>query len=64
MKKSIYLMIAIFGLGFASCKKCQTCTDCTLGVGNGEYCQDDFDSKQQYDDAIANLEANANCTCK
>ncbi len=64
MKKLLYLFIALLGLGFASCNKCQTCTDCVLGVGNGEYCQDDFDNKADYDAAIANLEASANCNCK
>ncbi len=65
MKKLIYLFIALIGLGFASCKKCQTCTDCNLGAGNGEYCEKDFDTKQQYDDAISALESSpSNCNCK
>lgn len=61
MKKSLYLLIALIGLGFASCKKCQTCDSC--GVLNAEYCQDDFDNKEDYDAFIANLEANG-CDCK
>ncbi len=61
MKKSIYLLIALFGLGFASCKKCQTCSDC--GVLNAEYCEEDFDSKDEYNNWIDDLEANG-CDCK
>lgn len=63
MKKTAYLLIALFGLGFASCKKCQTCVDCPLNIGNGEYCKDDFDNTDDYNAAIADLEAYG-CECK
>lgn len=67
------LMVAMFGFGLASCNKCQTCGDCPSGMQlsdeNGnlqdevEICEDDADSKEDYDAAIAIIEA-FGCTCK
>lgn len=62
MKKSFYLFfIALIAVGFTSCKKCQTCTDC--GVLNAEYCEEDFDDKEDYNAWIDDLEDNG-CDCK
>lgn len=63
MKKTIYLLIALFGLGFTSCKKCVDCTGCAFGAG-GEICQDDYDTKDEYDDAVEAAENVAGCDCK
>lgn len=44
---------------FPSCKKCQ---DCDCGTTVEEVCEDDFNSKEEYDLAIDFLEA-FGCTC-
>lgn len=63
MKKTIYLLIALFGLGFTSCKKCVDCTGCAFGA-SGEICQDDYDSKADYDAAVDAAENQGGCECK
>jgi hypothetical protein len=63
MKKTIYLFIAILSFGLTSCDKCVDCTGC-IGGDEGEVCQDDFDSKEEYDDAVALLEGVGGCECK
>ena len=53
MKKLIYFSVVLFAFGFASCKKCQTCTTKTdqdvLGTTvstsiSEEYCGDEYDN--------------------
>lgn len=62
MKRSI-LMLSLFAMsvGFTSCQKCYECTDCPLGI-NSDACMNDFDSKEDYDAALANLRASG-CDC-
>lgn len=60
------LFAAVAGFfAMTSCKKCVECTDCPTGVtfteGN-EICEDDFDSKDDYDAAVSVIEA-FGCTC-
>ena len=76
MKKRL---LSIFAIGFlaitmASCGgKCVTCSDCPEGVtltnaaeeevASLEVCEDDFDSKEEYDQAIS-LTEGFGCDCK
>lgn len=61
MKKYLIpLVILALGSGFSSCKKC---ADCTCSFGDHNFCVDEFDSKDQYDAAIANMEVSG-CDCK
>lgn len=62
MKKTIFLMIALFGLGFTSCKKCVTCTNCNYSGDNGEYCKLRFETQVSFNQRINNLESNG-CSC-
>ena len=61
-KSLTLLFITIF---FASCSKCVDCGDCPDGVTleTTELCQNDFDSKDDYDAAVALIEA-IGCACK
>lgn len=63
MKKILFLLALAFT--FASCNKCVDCGDCPEGVTleKTELCQDDFDSKDDYDAAVAIIEA-FDCECK
>ncbi len=62
MKKLIFpLMLSVVAIAATSCKKCVEC-DCTI-IGDHDFCMEDFDSKDQYDAAIANFEASG-CDCK
>ena len=56
------LFITIF---FASCSKCVDCGDCPDGVTieTTELCQNAFDNKDEYDQAVALIEA-FGCECK
>ena len=56
------LIISIF---FVSCSKCVECSDCADGVtlDQTEFCEDDFDSKEDYDLAVDLVEA-LGCECK
>ena len=65
MKKVLTLVaVAAFAFSVASCSKCQTCDSCPDGVtlDDAEICQADFDNKDDYDAAIAIIEA-FGCTC-
>jgi len=55
-------MVAFFAVG---CSKCVECADCPEDVtlDQSELCQDDFDSKDDYDAAVAIIEA-FGCDCK
>lgn len=75
MKKNLLVfgLVALFGMGLASCNKCQTCGDCPDGItledknGNEvnevEVCEDDADSKEEFDQGISLIEG-FGCTCK
>ncbi len=63
MKKQFLLSLGVaLMLGFSSCQKCAECNNCPLGI-SGDFCVDEFDSKADYDAAVANAEA-AGCDCK
>lgn len=74
MKRNLLILgvAVLFGVGMASCSKCQTCGDCPDGItlqddaGNDvdevEVCEDDADSKEDYDAGIAIIEG-FGCTC-
>ena len=64
MKRTL-LLLAVSALFFTSCKKCVECTDCAEGITleQTEYCQDDFDSKDDYKEAVEFLE-DLGCECK
>ena len=57
MKKKLSQIIAIglISLFFISCSKCVDCADCpdSVTLEKTEICQDDFDSKDDYNTAIA-----------
>lgn len=59
MKKVVLLSIVALSLSFASCNKCQEC-DCSGTVT--EYCEKDFDSKDDYNAAISILELVCSCS--
>ena len=67
MKKKILKItsIAIVSILFTSCSKCVDCTDCPdeVTLDQTEICQDDFDSKDDYNSAVALTEA-FGCECK
>lgn len=61
MKKVLFLVaIAAISFGATSCKKCAEC-DCPI-IGNDEFCADEFDSTDDFDTAVNNLES-AGCDC-
>ena len=65
MKKIIFLTLAISGLAFTSCKKCQTCTVTTNQEVSGvtiqssqqidEFCGDNYDSAPEPGTVTQNL---------
>lgn len=63
MKKILLLLVLAFT--FASCKKCVDCGECPeeVTLEQTEFCQDEFDDKDEYDQAIALIEA-FGCDCK
>jgi len=50
---------------FSSCSKCVDCADCPdeVTLEQTEICQDDFDSKEDYNTAVALIEA-FGCECQ
>jgi hypothetical protein len=55
MKKiKIIFLFGILVLTFSSCQKCTTCND---RWGDLEICEGDFNSNQEYQDAISEYEA-------
>jgi len=63
--KKLLLILLCLPLLFSSCKKCK---ECTLSNGMGdtgteEICRDDFDSKEDYNTAVALVEA-FGCECQ
>lgn len=73
ISKLSILLLAIFAFALTSCSTCVDCGDCpedvTLTDESGadatsvEICEEDADSKEEYDDAIAVIEA-LGCECK
>ena len=67
MKKKLLQIITITltSAFFTSCSKCVDCADCPDEVilEQTEICQDDFDSKGDYNSAIALIEG-FGCECK
>ena len=59
----LFLMLFTVGVFAASCNKCVDC-ECPAAVGGAsdEVCQKDFDSKDDYDQAVGVLRA-FGCTC-
>lgn len=47
-------------MGVSSCKKCATCT---CGLITSTACVDEFDSKQDYNDALTTAQNNG-CDCE
>ena len=67
MKKRFLQIIAVALLStfFTSCSKCVDCADCPdeVTLEQTEICQDDFDSKDDYNRAVALTEA-FGCECQ
>lgn len=61
MKKFILLALVAAGFGFTSCSKCKTCESASFP--DLEICQDQYDTKEQYNAAVAVSEA-AGYKCK
>ena len=51
-------------LSFSSCQKCVDCSQCPTGVtlDQTEFCDSDFDSNDDYNSAVALIEA-FGCEC-
>jgi len=68
MKKKLLQIITItlISVFFTSCSKCVDCTDCPeteTGNTETEICQDDFDSKEDYNTAVGLIQA-IGCECQ
>ena len=67
MKKKLsqIITIALISVFFTSCSKCVDCTDCPdeVTLEQTEICQDDFDSKEDYNTAVGLVEA-FGCECQ
>jgi hypothetical protein len=60
--KKLIIPITFLLIGFmGSCQKCVECENCPFGV-SGDACMDEFDSKEDYEAAVANAEA-LGCDC-
>jgi hypothetical protein len=66
MKKYILIScLTVTVAALSSCNKCVECGDCPSGItlSETEFCKDDFSSKEEYDQAVAVVEA-FGCDCK
>ena len=67
MKKKLLQIITITLISafFTSCSKCVDCANCPdeLTLDQTEICQDDFDSKDDYNSAVALIE-DYGCECQ
>jgi hypothetical protein len=68
MKKKLLQIttIALISVFFTSCSKCVDCAGCpdeSMPLGSTEICEDDFDSKDDYNTAVAAIEA-FGCDCQ
>ncbi len=63
--KKLLLILLCFPLIFTSCSKCVDCADCPdeVTLEQTEICQDDFDSKDDYNTAVALIEG-FGCECQ
>ena len=66
--KKIFLntiLVVILSVFFSSCSKCVDCASCPDGVSleETEICEDDFDSREDYNTAVSLLE-DFGCECK
>ena len=66
--KKIFLntiSVVILSVFFSSCSKCVDCASCPDGVSleETEICEDDFDSREDYNTAVSLLE-DFGCECK
>ncbi|MCB9185596.1 MAG: hypothetical protein H6601_02490 [Flavobacteriales bacterium] len=62
MKKLLIpFIVGVMALGASSCQKCAECDNCPFGI-SGDFCVDDYNSKDDYDAALANAKA-AGCDC-
>jgi len=60
MKKIMLFALVAAGIGFTSCSKCKTCT--ISGSPDYTLCQEDFDTKEQYNAAVSLAELSGyNC---
>ena len=59
------ISIVLIFIFFTSCSKCVDCVDCPAEVTleQTEICEDDFDSKDDYNTAVALIEG-FGCTCQ
>ena len=60
--KKLLLLVAI-AFAFTACNKCQDCDCSAWDAGTEEVCRNDFDSNDDYNEAIAALEL-LGCDCK
>ena len=56
MKKFTFIFLGVIALAMTSCNPCVNCTSSLLP--DQEICRQDFNTQQEYEDAIAVLEAN------
>ena len=67
MKKKLLQIttIALISIFFTSCSKCVDCTSCPdeVTLDQSEICQDDFDSNEDYNTAVALVEG-LGCECQ
>ena len=67
MKKKLkqITILAVVSIFFTSCSKCVDCASCPdeVTLDQSEICQNDFDSKEDYDSAVELIEA-LGCECK
>jgi len=63
--KKLLLILLCLPLLFSSCSKCVDCADCPdeVTLEQTEICQDDFDSKEDYNTAVGLVEA-FGCECQ
>ena len=58
MKKILIpILTCFFFFSISSCKKCQTCSNSLGSAFDVEVCQDEFDSKEEYELWIETYEA-------
>ena len=62
LKNTILILMSC--MLFYSCSKCVECASCPeeVTLEQTEICQDDFDSKEEYDEAVAVIRA-FGCDC-
>lgn len=63
-KPILFGAVTILMLFVSGCTRCVSCTDCNPGVQleSAEYCENDFNSKDDFDQAI-DLAESFGCAC-